>query len=380
MKSKLLITTWNQNRIAALVENDRICEIHPELPDNEVALHNIYIGKVEKVIPSQEAAYVEVSKGISCFLKLSGNRKVKGGELLTVQVDKEASSLKKAVVTEKIVLTGRYCVVSLDHPGISFSSRLSGEEKRRWKSILSESDIHILIRTAAAQADEERVLNEIRYLSDYLCSIRENGQQHPAYTCLYREDFYIGCLRGLPEENTEIITDLSDVYETIRVHPFLPADWKIRMYDDSSVSLGNLYQLNSTVENILREKVWLKNGGFLIIQRTEGLNVIDVNSGKNIRGKEKEKTSYRTNLEAASEAAFQMRLRNLSGIIIIDFINMKEDSYRESCLDQLKTELDKDPISTKFIDMTALQLAEITRRKTGVPVADVLNRIKRNRR
>lgn len=381
MEYRLLLTKWNDIRIAALAEDGRILEIHPEYAENEVSLREIYMGRVLNIIQAQDAAYIEVRKGITGFLHLAGD-KVKCGDVFPVQIIKEASGLKKAAVSRCLSLTGRYCIVSEEEPKLHFSSRLSPEVKREIRGWFMDENVlskyRILIRTAAEHADRAAIIREIQFLQNRIREIREKSRTEAAGSCLYKEDhFYTACMQRLPDKgDIQLITDQSDIYEELQ-RLTISSGWEIRLYDDEKPSLSSLYGIASCIEGMHREKVWLKSGGFLVIQPTEALTVIDVNSGRHIAGKDKEKAIYQTNTEAAKEIAYQIRLRNLSGIILVDFINMKDQELKKSYQDVLKTCLKADPISARFIDETALQLIEITRQKTGAPITELLYNMRR---
>ena len=176
-------------------------------------------------------------------------------------------------------------------------------------------------------------------------------------------------IRNIPiERRVSILTDNPGVYKVLsEEYP------EVILYQDTSYSLDHLYSLSSTIEKALSKKVWLKSGGTLIIEPTEALTVIDVNTGKAIQGKRnKETTFYKVNLEAAREAARQIRLRNLSGMILIDFIDMEEEEHIKSLIYNFKKELEQDPTQCTFIDITKLGLVELTRRKTHLSLPECL--------
>ena len=163
----------------------------------------------------------------------------------------------------------------------------------------------------------------------------------------------------------EIVTDEREIYDELTNVP--PADIQVRFYEDS-YPLVSLYNLETSLERALGKTVWLKSGGYLVIEPTEAMTVIDVNTGKNIEKKSPEETYFKTNLEAATEIAFQLRLRNLSGIIIVDFIDMKEEEHNTELLNAFRQHLNQDPVKTTLVDMTALGLVEITRKKIRQPL------------
>ena len=173
----------------------------------------------------------------------------------------------------------------------------------------------------------------------------------------------------------EIIVNDPDLYHTIcsffdREIP--ERSYLIRLYDDAGYPLGKLYSTQTAIENALKERVWLKHGGYLVIQVTEALTVVDVNSGKSIKKSKNTPDALKLNLEAAQETARQIRLRNLSGIILVDFVNMDDPEMEETLFQEFRFYLTKDPIQTTLVDITALGLAEVTRKKVRKPLYEMI--------
>ena len=211
------------------------------------------------------------------------------------------------------------------------------------------------------------MIPELKQLNGRLRPIIDTAATRKLYSLLYRpENEYINFFiskRGAGLE--EVVTDNKDIYDEFNEH-FLEhdiTDVKLTFYDDSICSLKAVYNLNKNLENALKPVVWLKSGAYLVIEQTEAMVVIDVNTGKAVKGKSLDENLYKVNLEAAYECCRQLRLRNLSGIIIIDFINMKDPMYMNNIKNVLTEELEKDSVPAKFVDITKLGLVELTRKK-----------------
>lgn len=243
---------------------------------------------------------------------------------------------------------------------------LRTELKSTAADILSEG-FGCIFRTTAETAEIEAVVRELRLLNERLKTIIDTAATRKLYSLLYKPaDEYINFFiskRGAGLE--EVVTDNKDIYDAFKEH-FLEhniSDVKLSFYDDSICSLKAVYNLNKDIENALKPVVWLRSGGYLVIEQTEAMVVIDVNTGKAVKGNSLDENLYKVNLEAAYECCRQLRLRNLSGIIIIDFINMSDPAYMNNIKNVLSDELEKDSVPAKFVDITKLGLVELTRKK-----------------
>lgn len=389
MGYKLIVTKRQDKIISALYNEKDMIQVNVDDIKNISILGNIYVGKVINIVKNIDAAFVEIAEGVMCYLSLTenirpifcnikNNDKINIGDEIIVQVGKEGVKTKAPVVTCNLNFTGKYVVLTHGKTMIGTSNKITQEsEKSRLKKIVGEyrnSDYGFIIRTNSSGVGEEFIRGEINSLISLYKEVREYGIHKSRFSLLYETPagFICEIRDGYQTQLDEIITDDSWIYEKIRSYlsDFQKEDLeKLRMYQDQLLSLSNLYSIESRLENALREKVWLKSGGSLIIQPTEALTVIDVNTSKAIRGKKKaEETFLKINLEAAVEIAKQLRLRNLSGIIIIDFINMEDTDNRKILMKELRILLEKDPIKTTVIDMTALNLVEVTRKKVRRPL------------
>lgn len=391
MKRKILIEkTENQIR-SFFLEDGEIVEIHCASADEESAgqhlLGKVYVGRVKNIVPNIGAAFVEIESGVNCyydmkdaehavFTRKSGKKPLCIGDELVVQISKEAVKTKAPTVTGNISFTGRYAVLTHGNTRIGVSSKIPKKLREEYKGRLKEFQndrFGIIVRTNAKDAPFQDVLDEIMRLRGEYERIMSIAPTRVCFSCLRSAPpSYISDLRNVYMEGMEeIIVGDAELYTRIRSYfaSELPEKQElIRLYDDPAFPLGKLYSTQTAIEKALREKVWLKNGGYLVIQPTEALTVIDVNSGKNAGKGKNEEGIMKIDLEAAREAAKQIRLRNLSGIIIIDFINLESEENVSRLMREFRMLLAKDPIQTTLVDITPLNLVEVTRKKVHRPL------------
>lgn len=369
-------------RISCLVSGQKLLEARCERLDAENILGNIYVGRVQKVVKNIRAAFIEIAPGKSCYYPMEEGRTpifvkkipspnlVQGDELL-VQVQKENVKTKAPTVTTNLNLTGRYVVLTSENKRFSFSSKLDKAQKKHFRELLKnhyEADFGLIVRTNAKNASDEEILLEVKRLSEKLSEMIQRAGTQTCFSCIHRADSkYISYLQNSYQEDLEeIVTDLSAVYAEIdeyrQRYPALK-QIPIRLYEDKLQPLSKLYNLERQMEHALAKKVWLKSGGYLVIEPTEALTVIDVNTGKSVAKKEPQKHFLNINMEAADEIAMQLRLRNISGIIIIDFIDLSSAGDRRAVMEKLRKAVKNDPIPVQVLDMTKLDLVEVTRKK-----------------
>lgn len=388
---KIIITTLN-NRILALLHKDNRILSAQVLKTDEYAVGNIYVGRVQSISENIGAAFVDIGGGCLTFLPLAeaksahitnrpADGRLKAGDELIVQVVKEAMKSKLAGVSTKLTLTGRYVVVGEHANGaVHVSGKLTDEEKERFRSLEPLKQIaancSLIVRTnAAALSDDDPLIEEASAFSETLAHILQVADSRTCYSCLYRSapDWVLFVENAYRTEYDEVVTDLTDVYRDLQ-YICDRASIPIRFYEDSLLSLGKLYALEARLHELTDKKVWLKSGGYLVIEPTEALISIDVNTGKYETGKDPEETYLLINKEAAEAIAWQIRARNLSGMILIDFINLKNKEHEAALMKQMRELLKKDPIHTRVVDMTALGLMEITRKKIDQSLAQQLAR------
>mgnify|MGYP002770664649 FL=1 len=379
--------------VAALSEEERIVEIRLESDQEKSILGNIYTGQVENIASNIQAAFVQIEPGKRCYYPLAeaqravfsagrkGNGPLRPGDELLVQVSRDAMKGKLPALTSNLNFTGRYLVLTTGDKKFGLSSKLAQEDRHRLSGWLKEEaerpdkEFGIIVRTNAADASKEEILKELEWLKGRYHKAVVQGRNRTCFSLvLETEPFYVAAVRdAYGRDLDEIITDVPEIREMIlgyleEISPELKE--KLRFYQDKLLPLYKLYRVETALDAIQKEKVWLNSGGFLVIQQTEAFVSIDVNSGKYTGKKKMEETFRKINLEAAAEIGRQLRLRNLSGIILIDFINMENPDHRDELFHVLQKLLRKDPIKSRAIDITPLHILEMTRKKVRRPVIE----------
>ena len=379
--------------VAALSEEERIVEIRLESDQEKSILGNIYTGQVENIASNIQAAFVQIEPGKRCYYPLAeaqravfsagrkGNGPLRPGDELLVQVSRDAMKGKLPALTSNLNFTGRYLVLTTGDKKFGLSSKLAQEDRHRLSGWLKEEverpdkEFGIIVRTNAADASKEEILKELEWLKGRYHKAVVQGRNRTCFSLvLETEPFYVAAVRdAYGRDLDEIITDVPEIREMIlgyleEISPELKE--KLRFYQDKLLPLYKLYRVETALDAIQKEKVWLNSGGFLVIQQTEAFVSIDVNSGKYTGKKKMEETFRKINLEAAAEISRQLRLRNLSGIILIDFINMENPDHRDELFHVLQKLLRKDPIKSRAIDITPLHILEMTRKKVRRPVIE----------
>ncbi len=383
-KGKILITTLNDRLYSLLICGTQILSIQTHRA-NDHMIGNIYIGKVQNISQNIGAAFVDIGSGCLTFLPLSEakhafvtNRKpdgcLKPGDELLVQLVKEPMKTKLAGVTTDITLSGNYIVVGMkssSKANIQVSSKLGKKQHTRFRSIGPLQQIagrhRLIIRTNAGALQEDApLIQEAEQLVAQLEHIQQVAGQRTCYSCLYHgKPGYMHFIENAyTSEYDEVVTDIPGVYAEIK-DSLAQLGIPVRLYEDSTLPLYKLYSLEARIKELLDKKVWLKSGGYLVIEPTEALISIDVNSGKCEQGKNTEETFLCLNLEAAEKIAAHLRARNLSGIILVDFINLKEKSHEKQLMEHMRSLLKRDNVTADVVDMTGLGLMEITRKKVN---------------
>ena len=379
--------------VAALSEEERIVEIRLESDQEKSILGNIYTGQVENIASNIQAAFVQIEPGKRCYYSLAeaqravfsagrkGNGPLRPGDELLVQVSRDAMKGKLPALTSNLNFTGRYLVLTTGDKKFGLSSKLAQEDRHRLSGWLkeeaerSDKEFGIIVRTNAADASKEEILKELEWLKGRYHKAVVQGRNRTCFSLvLETEPFYVAAVRdAYGRDLDEIVTDVPEIREMIlgyleEISPELKE--KLRFYQDKLLPLYKLYRMETALDAIQKEKVWLNSGGFLVIQQTEAFVSIDVNSGKYTGKKKMEETFRKINLEAVAEIGRQLRLRNLSGIILIDFINMENPDHRDELFHVLQKLLRKDPVKSRAIDITPLHILEMTRKKVRRPVIE----------
>jgi len=395
MKQKVIITKicWlHQEYLAtALYQDWKLMEINLEAIDKQSILGNIYVGRVKNIVKNLNAAFIEIAPGLPCYypmdniqsplyVKKANSLNLVQGDEVVVQVIRESTGKKPPKVSTNLNLTGKYLVLTSENTTLGISRKLSQEVRENLKKNLifeENSDFGIIVRTNASNASTEEILAEYEQLKQEYFSIKNAAPHRTVFSCLKRNvPEYLHYLQNLNQEQLEgILTDDRELLEQIQKYlSQFPENVssKLSFYEDSLLSLNKLYSLDTKLKEALQERVWLKSGGYLIIQPTEALTVIDVNSGKSTSKKQVQEHYLKINLEAAEEIAHQLRLRNLSGIIIVDFIDMKSQEDNQTLLKTLRACVRMDSVPVQVVDMTKLHLVELTRKKVKKSLAEQL--------
>ena len=394
---KILITRYRDKIMTAFLENGRTVEFRFDWPDRTIRIGNVYAGIVKDVKRELSAAFIEIQPDVACFYHLSelsgahflvkrGKKEITPGDELLVQVRREAAGTKQPSVSTEITIPGEFLVVTGSGGVVSFSKKIAKERRKDLEKIVlpyCRGEIGFIVRTNAAEASQDMIEAEASYLSKrYEQLFREAGTRK-CRSLLYEAppEYCRAVLDAYRDGSFEVVTDLPEIAVQIQDYTAekMPSrEFPIRLYDDVKLPLIKCYRLEKAIHSVLSERVWLESGAFLVIQKTEALTVVDVNSGKAEAKSHagKQVLLYKVNLEAAKETARQIRLRNLSGIIIVDFINMKEKAQIEEIAEHLNQCLLTDPVSASVTDITKLQLVEITRKKVRRPVFEELVQMK----
>ena len=384
-------------RIMAQEENGRICSVHLEKPGQTRLLGSIHIGKVQKLLTNIKGAFVEIENHLPCYLPLipqmdiiftnraKKSSELKTGDELLVQVTQEALKMKAPCLSSHLSFTGKYLVLTTGNCKLGVSGKIAGKSKERLKSLLEQAlpkdrDYGLIVRTNASEVSEEEILLEWRQLLAEKDALLKKGSYSRPFTCLKKgESGLTDELKSLYwDEMEKIVTDLPEVYQQILSFVEQTEQAKgcsVSFYQDDLLPLYKLYRLEHGVQEALQEKIWLRSGGFLVMQQTEAFVSVDVNSGKNSSKKQPEEFYRKLNKEAAAEIARQIRLRNLYGIILIDFINMKASESREELLHLMREYVKTDPTKTVVVDVTALGIMELTRQKEKKSLQEQLQEV-----
>lgn len=412
---KLIFTAYHGKPCAALLVNSRLTMLN--FPESS-KVGAIYLCRVKNVVPNIQACFVEIANGELCFLPMKDakqvlllNRKPDGrileGDEFPVQIVRDVQKTKQASVTAHISFSDDFFAFSFGEPTLGISSKLEKAQKQALTGQLIEAGIiadgcfvqgliadrfpgtsipsvGLVVRTRAAEfcsdLTYERLKEQFTSILERFISFLGSCLHRTGRVCVLEpESMADRILPQLvsPDEFSEMITDDPSVYAELKKYAavHLPST-TCRLYDDPMLSLSKLYNLDSRIDEAFNERVWLKSGAYLIIQPTEALTVIDVNSGKYEKRKgNDDQTAWKVNTEAAIEIARQLRLRNLSGIIVVDFINMRAEESRAGLLRQMKELVKNDKIRTTVVDMTPLGLVEITRKKIMKPLWEQFNEI-----
>jgi ribonuclease G len=403
ISKEILINVTPQETRVAILENGMLHEMYVERSRSRGIVGNVYRGKVARVLPGMEAAFIEIGLERAAFLHVSdvaGYKKqsnnanlnehvsnpqigelLKEGQDISVQVIKDPLGTKGARLTTNITIPSRYLVFMPNSDNIGVSSRIDSEEEReRLRNLLlSQKDLAksagYIIRTAAEVATDESIASDIKYLNKQWKNI-QNAENIEAGKVVHKDlPLYLRALRDMVDDDLEQIrVDSRETFCSMLEfsESYVPeiAD-RIAHYPGER-PIFDLHGVEDEIQKGLERKVHLKSGGYLIIDQTEAMTTIDVNTGAYVGSRNLEETIFKTNLEAAQGIARQLRLRNLGGIIILDFIDMNEEEHKRQVMRALEKALDKDHARTHISEVSTLGLVEMTRKRTRESLEHVL--------
>ena len=399
MKEIIINKNKDGSNLIALVENGRLIEKYDEIKEKNAFEGNIYCGIIRDILPAMQAAFIDIGESKNAFIhikdiipkvsNITGNKEenlekhkisdyLKIKEPILVQIKKDQENQKGARISKHISLTGRLCVLMVNVNFITVSQKLENvEEHNRLKTIarkiLSEIKTNehygLILRTAAENKQEDEIKEEVEKLMQLWGKIQksysEASKNGKPQLIFQNYDVISKFLTSVLDTNIDrVIVNDADLYELIKNYINSINKQKIELVLREE-DLTNIHELNKQIEEMSQRKIWLRCGGFITIDKTEALTAIDINSGK-FTGKKnssKENTICRVNQEATIEIAKQLRLRNISGIIVIDYIDMEDDADRKNIIKLLNDELKKDRSKTQVMGFTKLDLLEMTRKK-----------------
>ncbi len=371
MYKEILISKTASITQIASIEDSVLTEIIIERNDNTTLVGNIYEGRITRILPGMKAAFVNIGLKHPAFLQ--NNLSICQGQTLLVQVIKEPIGNKQACLTTKISIPSRYVILLPYSPNLlKISSRIkSSKEHQRLKNIFSSKTCKhgLIVRTAAEGISDKLLFNDLEFLYNLWQDIQDTRinsliyKELPIYLQIIRDSF-IPMICKVKVDSHEIFTELTEF--TKQFIPYLTPN--IEYYSTEKPTLFKQYSIN--INKFLEPKVMLNSGGYIIIESTEAMTTIDVNTGSYIGKNNLSETLFETNLEATFTIINQIRLRNISGIIIIDFIDMKNDGHKLRILDALKRGLINDFV--KISEISRLGLVQITRKRTHDSLEQVL--------
>lgn len=374
----------------ALLEDGELMELSVERTESSNIVGNIYLGKIKNVLPGMQAVFVDIGRDKNAFLYTGdifhshlspmADEVLTEGQDIMVQIIKDAIGTKGPRATTHLTLPGRYVVLMPTVDYIGISRRIGSEEERERLKLLAErvrpAGMGIIVRTVAEGKTEEDLSRDIKYLSDLWSTLALRARRSRAPILLYRDvNLIIRIVRDyLSADVDSFILDHQEAYDrvcdllTFSCPELVP---KVVLYKDKA-DIFSHYGLDTALEKISQRVVWLKCGGYIVIDKTEALTVIDVNTGKFVGNTNLSETVLKTNIEAAVEIARQLRLRDIGGIIIIDFIDMDKEEHKKSILNTLEEQLKKDRTKSNVLGLTALGLVEMTRKKARQNIENLL--------
>lgn len=397
---EIIINKNEDSSLIALFENGKLVEKYDEMQDTKAFEGNIYCGIVKDILPGMQSAFIDIGENRNAFIHIkdvipkvsntTGNKDenlekykikdyLKTNTPVLVQIKKDEENKKGARVSKHISLTGRLCVLMIGVKFITVSQKIeNNEERERLKELATEilsdkydnEEYGLILRTGAMYKDKEEIRQDVEKLIKLWKEIKKtyNNVSKENKPCLILKNYDVTSkfLTSVLETDIDrIIVNSEETYETIKEYLKSINKENVDLILNTTEDLMEIHDLKDQIEKMAERKIWLKCGGFITIDKTEALTAIDVNSGK-FTGKKnsnKENTIVKVNKEATIELARQLRLRNISGIIVVDYIDMESEEDRQEIINLLTKELKKDRSKTQIMGFTKLDLLELTRKK-----------------
>jgi ribonuclease G len=408
VKKEILINVDGVETRVAVLEDGRLVEISLERPETERVAGNIYKAKVENVLPGMQAAFVDIGLEKNAFLYVADaapvinfdevegdeppkikkglaiNKLLKPGQKITVQVTKDPIGTKGARVSAYVTLPSHYVVLmpSVDYVGVS--RRIADpKERQRLRTLAAKikpRGMGVIVRTAAEGHDAQDIQADINYLANLWRKVQQRSKSGTAPRVLHQDMGLVGRIVRdvLTESVTRVVVDSQEEYDRVKemLAEMAPALLdRVELHNRAQGDLFAASGVEAELDRALARRVWLKNGGYLVIDETEAFTVFDVNTGRYVGSTSLAQTVLDTNLEAATEIARQLRLRDIGGIIIVDFIDMEVQEHRQRVLNRLEEHLRRDRTRSHVLGLTELGLVEMTRKKVRQSLGDALTKL-----
>jgi len=403
MQEDILINWSPQETRVAVVENGVLQELHVERTLERGLVGNVYLGKVARVLPGMQSAFVDIGLERAAFLHVADvwhppaegetisaarsnasqipiEKQVFEGQSLVVQVIKDPIGSKGARLSTQISIAGRMLVFLPQDDHLGVSQKIPPEQRdvlrQRLQVLVGDQGGGFILRTNGEDASDQELADDIVYLRKSWARIRQAANKLPAASLLHQDlSLLQRVLRDLTSERTQYIkVDSQEQFAVMQAfgQEFMPAAAQKLLHYKGERPIFDLYAIDEEIAKALGRRVDLKSGGYLIVDQTEALTTVDVNTGGFVGARNFDDTIFKTNLEAAQAIARQLRLRNLGGIIIVDFIDMAPDEHREAVLAEIRKQLARDHVKTMCGGFSQLGLVEMTRKRTRESLAHML--------
>lgn len=360
---------------AAVVEDGVLCELIHERSSERKLTETLFLGRVEQIRPSFGAAFIKIGEELNAFLPIDEHHSLRCGEMIIVQgAAKQAVETKGLRVTERINLAGKWLVLVPGGSGVHVSKKVKDASLRETLISIGEklcpAGCGMIIRTASEEVTEEALKEEADNLFMQWHQIQKKAETERK-PCVLNERIPLALRIARDysgKELSEIVTNEQSCFDCLcleKASARIPAHTRITFFEEKEQLLFDGFGIEAQIDKALKKRVWLPCGGYLIIEACEALTVIDVNSGKMTLGKNTEDTAFLVNLEASEEIARQLRLRDIGGIVVIDFIDMMQSDHRNMVIDRIKESVKRDRSAVKIEGMTRLGLLELTRKRVN---------------